>query len=56
MDQLKPPSNYPTPLFVYTVKEMSILWQLFGGNDFQTSKQKKNERFVRQMSGLDKFL
>ncbi|CAB4005705.1 autophagy-related 2 homolog B isoform X1 [Paramuricea clavata] len=45
VDQLKPPSNYPTPLLVYTVKEMSILWLIYGGSDFQTNKHnRRSER------------
>ncbi len=53
VDQLKPPNNFPTPLFVYTVKEMSILWQMYGGNDFQTNKRNKRcGRLVLQRSKI----
>ncbi|XP_028410274.1 autophagy-related protein 2 homolog B-like [Dendronephthya gigantea] len=41
VDQLKPPSNFPTPLFCYTIKEMSVIWQLFGGSDFEARRNNK---------------
>ena len=34
MDQLRRPSSYPSPLTQYTLKEMSVVWHLYGGLDF----------------------
>ena len=34
MDQLRRPSSYPSPLTQYTLREMSVVWHLYGGMDF----------------------
>ena len=34
MDQLRRPASYPTPLTQYTLKEMTVVWHLYGGLDF----------------------
>lgn len=34
MDQLRRPSSYPSPLTQYTLKEMGVVWHLYGGLDF----------------------
>ena len=33
-DQLKPPDHFPEPLLRYAVRELSLSWYIFGGNDF----------------------
>jgi len=35
-DQLGSPDGYPPPLYRYTVREMSLVWQMYGGSDFDT--------------------
>lgn len=37
-DVLKAPDHYPDPLFLLTLQEMSLVWHLYGGNDFKKSK------------------
>jgi hypothetical protein len=37
IDVLKAPDNYPVPLNVYCVQEISINWFLYGGHDFEAS-------------------
>lgn len=37
LDQLGSPDGYPIPVYKYTVKEMSVVWQMYGGNDFDTT-------------------
>ncbi|KAF5280262.1 hypothetical protein FQR65_LT03070 [Abscondita terminalis] len=47
-DLLKPPKHYPTPIMRYTLCEMSVIWHMYGGNDFKPdddSKQKKTVNF-----------
>ena len=34
------PDSYSTPVYRYTVREMSIVWQMYGGNDFKASNLK----------------
>lgn len=41
-DPLKTPKNFPTPTRKYTLCEMSIVWHMYGGNDFgPLDKEKK---------------
>lgn len=35
IDVLKAPDNFPVPLHVYCIQEISINWLLYGGNDFE---------------------
>lgn len=37
-DLLKPPKHYPVPLMRYTLREMSVVWHMYGGHDFGPSK------------------
>ena len=34
-DQLLAPAHYPNPITKYTVDEMSLVWQIYGGYDFK---------------------
>ncbi|XP_063919299.1 autophagy-related protein 2 homolog B isoform X2 [Zophobas morio] len=41
-DPLKTPKNFPTPTRKYTLCEMSVVWHMYGGNDFgPVEKEKK---------------
>lgn len=46
-DLLKPPKQYPTPVYRYTLCEMSIVWHMYGGSDFKgdANKHKKKVNF-----------
>lgn len=34
MDQLKAPKSFPQPVLRYTLREISLVWHLYGGLDF----------------------
>jgi len=34
-DLLSAPIGYPVPVYRYTLREMSVVWQMYGGKDFQ---------------------
>ncbi|XP_020613758.1 autophagy-related protein 2 homolog A-like [Orbicella faveolata] len=53
-DQLGAPSHFPPAVFCYTLKEMSVVWHLFGGKDFGGSSsrdQKKKISFALDEKG-----
>ncbi|XP_033110504.1 autophagy-related protein 2 homolog A-like [Anneissia japonica] len=37
-DQLKSPDNFPPALKRFTLKEMTIVWQMYGGKDFGSAR------------------
>jgi len=37
VDILKAPKGYPQPVSKYTLREMTIVWHMYGGNDFPKS-------------------
>lgn len=45
IDVLKAPENYPVPLNVYCVQEISLNWCLYGGNDFGNDSTFGNEDY-----------
>ncbi|XP_066263102.1 autophagy-related protein 2 homolog B [Euwallacea similis] len=53
-DILAPPKNFPTPTSRYTLCDMSIVWQMYGGNDFKA--QKKEEGSKKEVRFADKQL
>lgn len=47
-DHLKPPKSFPIPVAQYTLCDMTVVWNIYGGNDFQISdgeNKKKNVQF-----------
>jgi len=36
-DLLKAPDHFPCPVYRYTLSEMSIVWSMYGGRDFESS-------------------
>ncbi|XP_065067241.1 autophagy-related protein 2 homolog B-like [Rhopilema esculentum] len=34
-DLLGAPTGYPSPVYRYTIREMSVVWKMYGGRDFQ---------------------
>ncbi|CAL8111003.1 unnamed protein product [Orchesella dallaii] len=44
MDILKAPKHYPNPIMKYSVHEMSIVWHLYGGEDFESTVAPKRHR------------
>lgn len=43
LDVLAPPKSFPTPVAKYTLCEMSITWQMYGGHDFKAKDDPKRE-------------
>ena len=39
-DQLKAPEHFPPAVQRYTLKEMSLVWYMYGGSDFSTLKSR----------------
>ena len=44
-DQLRSPGHFPGAVLRYTLREMSLVWYMYGGNDFE-STSKKGESVV----------
>ncbi|XP_059486897.1 autophagy-related protein 2 homolog A [Neocloeon triangulifer] len=40
MDLLETPKNFPNPELRYTICDLSLVWHLYGGSDFQSSEKK----------------
>lgn len=40
-DLLKPPKHFPPAVLRYTLCEMTLIWHIYGGYDFQTSNTEK---------------
>ncbi|KAL1129547.1 hypothetical protein AAG570_012492 [Ranatra chinensis] len=34
VDMLSPPKHYPTPIYRYTLRDMTLIWHMYGGQDF----------------------
>jgi autophagy-related protein 2 len=43
-DILKAPKHYPNPVMRYALQEMSVVWHLYGGEDFGISESLKSSR------------
>ena len=43
-DLLKAPKDFPMAVMRYTLCEMSLTWQLYGGKDFSTSEERKKSK------------
>lgn len=37
MDQLKRPAHFPDPVMIYSLREITLVWHLYGGKDFSSS-------------------
>ncbi|GFY75857.1 autophagy-related protein 2 homolog B [Trichonephila inaurata madagascariensis] len=42
-DVLKAPKHFPKPIVLLTLREMSLDWHLYGGNDFKVPGKKKSK-------------
>ncbi|KAJ8924233.1 hypothetical protein NQ315_007024 [Exocentrus adspersus] len=45
-DALKTPEDFPTPTMRYTLMEMSVVWQMYGGNDFKLQDKENRKKTV----------
>ncbi len=43
VDVLKAPKGYPTPVSKYTLREMTIVWHMYGGHDFPKPEGQEND-------------
>ncbi|XP_006819260.1 autophagy-related protein 2 homolog B-like, partial [Saccoglossus kowalevskii] len=49
-DLLKPPDHFPPAVCRYTLKEMSLVWYIYGGRDFESSCDERNSPGSRSPS------
>eukprot|EP00092_Neocalanus_flemingeri_P029317 GFUD01031829.1.p1 GENE.GFUD01031829.1~~GFUD01031829.1.p1 ORF type:complete len:1567 (-),score=501.95 GFUD01031829.1:381-5081(-) len=53
IDHLKSPKGFPLPQMKLSLTKLSLVWQIFGGNDFSSSKEMKhNTRARLEQMGL----
>lgn len=45
-DQLSAPGHFPPPVLSYTVKEMSVVWHLYGGRDFGATPSRDQKKTI----------
>ncbi|KAL4717909.1 hypothetical protein ACJJTC_001327, partial [Scirpophaga incertulas] len=45
-DVLKAPKSFPPPVTRYTLCEMSLTWNMYGGNDFRSSSEASQKKTV----------
>lgn len=45
-DKLETPTKFPLPIAKYTLCELNIIWQLYGGKDFRKIEKKKRTSHV----------
>ena len=38
IDQLRAPEHFPPAVYRYTLRELSLVWHMYGGSDFDTTK------------------
>lgn len=55
MDILKAPKHYPNPVMKYSVHEMSIVWHLYGGEDFESTVSSKRYRFGEERGSSETY-
>lgn len=40
MDLLETPKGFPNPELRYTICDLSLVWHMYGGSDFQSTEKK----------------
>lgn len=45
-DMLKAPSHFPVPAYRYTLREMTVVWHMYGGNDFKKNEKDATKKVV----------
>ncbi|XP_071833635.1 autophagy-related protein 2 homolog A-like isoform X2 [Apostichopus japonicus] len=51
-DQLKAPAHFPDALQMFTVQELTVIWHMYGGNDFGIPQKKADESPKELSSGM----
>ncbi|GFG37838.1 hypothetical protein Cfor_03151 [Coptotermes formosanus] len=55
-DQLRAPEHFPDAVFRYTLCEMTVVWHMYGGQDFgQTPAQNKTQNTKKQVKIDDNY-
>lgn len=50
-DLLKAPKHFPAPVYRYTLREMTVVWHMYGGLDFKANPQPKKNVTINTESG-----
>ncbi|XP_068618840.1 autophagy-related protein 2 homolog A [Battus philenor] len=50
-DVLAPPKSFPMPVLRYTLREMSLTWNMYGGHDFSTAAEKPTTKKTVTIEG-----
>ncbi|XP_064622147.1 autophagy-related protein 2 homolog B-like isoform X2 [Lineus longissimus] len=45
-DQLKAPESFPAAVYRYTLKEMSLVWHMYGGSDLAPGSHEKKDKKI----------
>ncbi|CAG9820878.1 unnamed protein product [Phaedon cochleariae] len=45
-DLLKPPKSFPSPIIRYTLCDMTVVWNMYGGNDFKLADSEIKKKTV----------
>ncbi|XP_035224813.1 autophagy-related protein 2 homolog A-like isoform X2 [Stegodyphus dumicola] len=53
LDVLKAPKHFPKPLVLFALREMSLVWHLYGGSDFKSSPGKKKRKAKKVSHSVD---
>eukprot|EP00096_Caligus_rogercresseyi_P000463 TRINITY_DN10923_c0_g1_i1.p1 TRINITY_DN10923_c0_g1~~TRINITY_DN10923_c0_g1_i1.p1 ORF type:complete len:827 (+),score=294.23 TRINITY_DN10923_c0_g1_i1:31-2481(+) len=57
MDYLRTPKNFPKSQVSFTLKKLSVLWKIFGGNDFSPSREHPlNTKSQLQKMGMSLYV
>ena len=54
-DVLKAPKHFPVPVMRYVLREMTLIWEVFGGNDFPKNGATANPKY-ESFTLIDVFL
>lgn len=50
VDDLKAPKTYPNAVSKYTLREMTVVWHMYGGHDFAKSKPEESLTAKKQVT------
>lgn len=56
IDHLKAPQGYPKPDRRYTVRELTLTWHMYGGQDFGKDRGREPEKSKPEKSHAEKYL
>ena len=42
-DVLKAPKHFPRPIVRYALRDMTLIWDIYGGHDFSSPEQSNNK-------------